>query len=65
MKAFLKSRLARLGKDESGAGMIEYALLAALISVAAIVTMTAVGTEVNTTFNKVDTKLSAANAANP
>lgn len=48
-------------KDESGATMIEYALLAALISIVAIVVITAVGQNVNTTFDKVNTALDGAN----
>ncbi|MFN2426749.1 MAG: Flp family type IVb pilin [Candidatus Binatia bacterium] len=44
-------------KDESGATAIEYGLLAALISVAAIVAMTAVGTSLSTTFSTVANSL--------
>ena len=44
-------------KDESGATMIEYALLAALISIVAIITITAVGTSVCDKFNTVDSAL--------
>lgn len=40
-------------KDESGATAIEYGLLAALIAIAAIVAMSAVGTSLSTTFNDV------------
>jgi pilus assembly protein Flp/PilA len=43
--------------DESGATAIEYGLLAALISVAAIVAITAVGTSLSTTFSTVANSL--------
>ena len=47
-------------KDESGATAIEYGLLAALIAVAAIVAMTAVGTQLSTTFSTVSSDLGTA-----
>ncbi|NCP13900.1 MAG: Flp family type IVb pilin [Sphingomonadales bacterium] len=50
-------------RDEQGATAIEYGLIAALIAVAAITAMTAVGGEVNKTFEKVDAGLKAGNAA--
>jgi len=40
-----------LFRDEAGATAIEYGLIAALIAVAAIVGMQALGTSLNTTFN--------------
>ena len=43
--------------DESGATAIEYGLIAALVSVAAIAAMTALGTELNATFNEVSENL--------
>lgn len=49
-------------RDEQGATAIEYGLIAALIAVAAITAMTAVGGEVNKTFNKVDVALKAGNS---
>ena len=44
-------------RDESGATAIEYGLIAALISVAIITAVTAVGTNLTTTFNTVATSL--------
>jgi len=44
-------------KNEEGATAIEYGLIAALISVAAIGAMTTIGTNLNTTFGKVATNL--------
>ena len=54
IKAFLK--------DESGATMIEYGLVAALVSVAAIVALSLLGTELQTIFNTVTSYLRAASA---
>jgi pilus assembly protein Flp/PilA len=45
--------LARFLKDESGATAIEYGLIAALIAVAIIGGVTALGTSANETFNTV------------
>jgi pilus assembly protein Flp/PilA len=44
-------------KNESGVTAIEYALIAALIAVAAIAAFTLVGTNLSSTFNKVATCL--------
>ncbi len=53
--------LTRFAADESGATAIEYGLIAALIAVAAITALTSVGSQLTTTFNKVNTSLSTAN----
>ncbi|HXC27992.1 MAG TPA: Flp family type IVb pilin [Stellaceae bacterium] len=47
----------KLLKDETGATAIEYGLIAALIALAAISTITNVGKNLSTTFNTVATKL--------
>jgi pilus assembly protein Flp/PilA len=49
--------LMRLLQDESAATAIEYGLIAALISIAAVSVMTTVGKNLSTTFNCVATKL--------
>ena len=49
--------------DESGATAIEYGLIAALIAVAIIASLSAVGNSLNTTFNTVSTDLNTANGA--
>ncbi len=54
IKAFLS--------DESGATMIEYGLIAALVSVAAIAALTLVGDELVTIFGTVSSKLSTASS---
>ncbi len=51
--------------DESGATAIEYGLIAALVSVAAIGALTAMGTSLNTMFTAVSTALNAAVAVSP
>lgn len=48
----------KLLRDEAGATAIEYGLIAALIAVAAIGAMSALGTSLSTTFNTVSTKMS-------
>ncbi len=54
--SFLKSFL----KDESGATMIEYGLVAALVSVAAIIALQILGAQLQTIFNTVSSYLSTA-----
>lgn len=57
----MRNVLTHLLRDESGATAIEYGLIAALISVVIIAAITAVGTQLSTTFNTISGKLSAAN----
>ena len=52
--------LKNLLKDESGATAIEYGLIAALVSVAAIGALTAMGSSLNTMFGTVSDKLETA-----
>ncbi len=47
----------KLTRDENGATAIEYGLIAALIAVAAITAMGAVGTNLNDTFTNVATAM--------
>ena len=51
------SLLRRWQKDESGATAIEYGLLAALISIAALAAMKVVGTKLSTAFSTVGASL--------
>jgi pilus assembly protein Flp/PilA len=46
--------------DESGATAIEYGLIAALVSVAAVVALTSMGTSLSNMFTTVSTALSGA-----
>ena len=52
--------LKKIRKDESGATAIEYGLIAALVSVAAIGALTAMGGSLNSMFTTVSNALSAA-----
>ncbi len=47
-------------RDEDGATAIEYGLIAALVSVAAIGALTAMGNSLSTMFNTVSSALSSA-----
>ncbi|HEY6814680.1 MAG TPA: Flp family type IVb pilin [Croceibacterium sp.] len=60
MKFFTK-----LLRDEQGATAIEYGLIAALIAVAAITAMQALGGELNETFDLVESDLNTANKGVP
>jgi pilus assembly protein Flp/PilA len=53
----LRTVLSNLIRDESGVTAIEYALIAALIAVAAIAAFTVVGTNLSTTFSTIASKL--------
>jgi pilus assembly protein Flp/PilA len=46
-------------RDSRGATAIEYGLIATLIAIAAITSMTSVGGKLKTTFNNVSTNLKA------
>ncbi len=52
----------KLRRDEEGATAIEYGLIAALISVAAIIAMTALGTSLKSMFNFISGKMTCAEA---
>ena len=52
--------VARFVKNESGATAIEYGLIAALIAVAIIAGVGALGTQLDTTFTDISTELGAA-----
>lgn len=49
-------------RDEQGATAIEYGLIAALIAIAAISAMSALGDSLETTFTTVGSELDAGNA---
>ncbi len=53
-------KLAKFLTDEDGATAIEYGLIAALVSVAAIGALTAMGNSLSTMFNTVSSSLSSA-----
>jgi len=51
--------LSTLHREESGQDLIEYALLAALIALAATAGMGVVASDINNAFSKIGSKLSA------
>jgi pilus assembly protein Flp/PilA len=53
----MKKLIARLRKDEAGATAIEYGLIAALIAVVLIGTLTTLGSNMNTAFSNVATAI--------
>ena len=55
----MKNLVMRFVKDDSGATAIEYGLIAAGISVAIIAVVNGLGTQLNTTFTSITTKLAA------
>lgn len=57
----LMTKMRNFLREEDGVTAIEYGLIAALIGVAIVATVTLVGTELNTTFTTVKDKLAAAN----
>ena len=55
----------KLRRDKKGATAIEYGLIAALISVAAIVAMTALGTSLKTLFGGISGEIDSSAPAGP
>lgn len=55
--------LRRFRRDESGAAMVEYALLVALVALVAIVGVSAAGTSINAQFAKISCKIATPSAA--
>ena len=52
-------RLVRLGRDETGQDLLEYALLVGLIALVAVVAVTAAGTSINGIFGAIAGALAA------
>lgn len=50
---FVQTYTARLGREERGAGLVEYSLLLAFIVIVAILAVTAVGQETKSNFEEV------------
>ena len=59
--ATLITRMRALVRDDEGQDLIEYALLAGLISLVAVAAITTAGTNVNGIFEKIGGKLVEAN----
>ncbi len=60
MKANILATLRALNNDESGQDLIEYALVASLIALGAITTMTGLSTAINNVFSTITVRLTAA-----
>jgi pilus assembly protein Flp/PilA len=56
----MPNTLTNIVNDESGATAIEYGLIAALVSVAAILALSAMGDALRTLFERVSTELNTA-----
>ena len=56
----MKSAFKNLIKDESGAGAIEYGLIAALVSVAAVAALSSMGSSLSSMFDVVGGELNNA-----
>lgn len=63
MGTVMKTQLQQFWNDEDGATAIEYGLIAGLIAVAIIATLTAVGTDLKAMFQKVSEAVSGATEA--
>jgi pilus assembly protein Flp/PilA len=57
----MKNLVSRFMQDESGATAIEYALIAAIVSVGLITILGTLGDELEETFNSIATALESAN----
>ncbi len=65
MTKMIKRISIRFIKDESGAGMVEYALLVALVGVLLIATLVALASGINTVLNTATTVLGGIAAPAP
>jgi pilus assembly protein Flp/PilA len=59
----MKAMLRKLWKDEEGASLIEYVLIAGLISIAGYLVMVTIGTDVSTILS--NTQVATGDAATP
>lgn len=53
MKSLILRSLTRLHKDESGQGLVEYALILALVAFAAVLAMQTLAVDINAAFTGV------------
>jgi len=60
MRKMVNDGWRRLLRDDAGQNMIEYALVAALIALAAIVAIQGVATSLSTAFSKISSELNSA-----
>jgi len=57
----IRDRFAALKADESGAALIEYAMIVGLVAVAAVAALTALNTQIGGAFNRIGGHLSSIN----
>ncbi|MEA2217707.1 MAG: Flp/Fap pilin component [Solirubrobacteraceae bacterium] len=57
LMAYLTTRFMEFNEDESGQGLVEYALILVLISIVAIAAMAALGVKITNIFNQIETAL--------
>jgi pilus assembly protein Flp/PilA len=61
----MKNLIVRFVREEEGQDIIEYALLAAFISISGYTILSGIGTSVNSIYTKVNSATSSAQAAAP
>ena len=59
MARLIKNSLGRLHRDEAGQGLVEYALILALVAFAAVVAMQTLAADINNAFVGIGTILSS------
>jgi len=59
MKNLILKSLSRLHKDEAGQGLVEYALILALIAFAAVIAMQTLAQDINNAFKGIGAALSS------
>ncbi len=57
MKNMILKSLSQLHNDEAGQGLVEYALIIALVAFAAVVGMNSLATDINLAFSKIGSVL--------
>ena len=59
MTSLILKSLSRLHKDEAGQGLVEYALILALVAFAAVVAMKTLADDINNAFTGIGTALAS------
>jgi Flp pilus assembly pilin Flp len=62
---YVRVQLARIRSEEEGQTLIEYALLASLIAIAAILLLAAIGVDLKETFDTVENALGLGDGETP
>jgi pilus assembly protein Flp/PilA len=56
----LRNFVTRLHQDEAGQGLVEYALILALVALGAVVSMKTLAVDINSAFNAISVSLTSA-----